>query len=67
MKIDAQSPNGNGLEIMGGFQQLLKDADRENEIENVMKRMMSGNYDNLCNVAEEVTHGSIKVVNRLTS
>ncbi len=64
MEIDAKSPDGNAFTIMGYVTRLLKDASRGDEVETVMDRMKSGNYDNLCKVAEEVTYGSIKVVNR---
>ncbi len=64
MEIDAKSPSGNAFVIMGHVQRLLEDADRGDEVETVMDRMKSRDYDYLCKVAEEVTYGSIKVVNR---
>ena len=64
MKIDAQSPDGNAYFIMGQVDRLLKACGRSDEIPAVMERMRSGNYENLCRVAEEVTFGSIQVVNR---
>lgn len=64
MEIDAKTPEGNSLVIMGIVSQLLEDSGRSDEIKDVMERMKSGNYGNLCKVAEEVTFGSITVVNR---
>jgi hypothetical protein len=63
MEIDARSPDGNAFAIMGYVSRLLKAAGREDELPAVMERMRSGDYRNLCAVAEEVTFGSIKVVN----
>jgi len=65
MDIDAQSPGGNAMAIMGAVTRLLKEVGRRDECAAVQKRMMSGNYDNVCAVAEEVTNGSIRVVNRV--
>ena len=64
MRIDAKSPQGNAVIIMGEVTKLLEAVGRGDEVEAVMDRMQSGDYDNLCDVAEEVTKGSIKVVNR---
>ena len=64
MEIDANSPDGNAYCIMGYVRRLLWDSGRELESPVVMARMKSSNYDNLCKVAEEVTFGSITVVNR---
>tara|TARA_Y100000310_G_scaffold341331_1_gene440141 strand:+ start:75 stop:281 length:207 start_codon:yes stop_codon:yes gene_type:complete len=65
MEIDAKSPEGNAYAIMGYVQRLLKEVDRFVEWPAIQERMMSGDYDNLCDVAEEVTYGTIKVVNRV--
>ena len=64
MEIDARSPDGNAFVIMGHVRNLMKAAGRADEIPRVMERMKSGDYSNLCRVAEEVTFGSIKVVMR---
>ena len=64
MRIDAKGPYGNAYSIMADVSQLLEAAGREKEVPAVMHRMRSGDYSNLCDVAEEVTHGSITVVNR---
>ena len=64
MKIDARKPEGNVFFIMGMVERLLKDSGRSREWPAVEKRMKASNYDNACDVAEEVTYGSIKVVNR---
>ncbi len=63
MEIDAKSPNGNAWCIMGHVRNLLEAADRASEIPEVMTRMKSGDYQNLCKVAKEVTRGSIVVIN----
>lgn len=64
MEIDAKSPQGNAVYIIGMVCRLLKEVGREDEVAGVRDSMMSGDYDNLCKVAEEVTFGSIQVVNR---
>jgi len=62
MEIDKSSPDGNAFAIMGYVRRLLKDTGRYDEWPEVSERMKSGDYDNLCAVAEEVSHGSIRVV-----
>jgi hypothetical protein len=62
MKIYSNRPEGNALYIMGQVSALLEAAGRRAEIPGVMKRMKSGDYANLCAVAEKVTFGSIHVV-----
>jgi hypothetical protein len=62
MKIYKNRPEGNAYYIMGQVQNLLKAAGREKEIDAVLDKMTSGNYENLCAVAKEVTFGSIEVV-----
>lgn len=64
MEIDATTPDGNAYAIMGYVRRLLEASQRIEEWPAAQKRMMSGNYDNLCDVAEEVTFGSIKIINR---
>ena len=64
MKIDAKAPEGNVYNIMGLVWNLLSAVGRKNDWPDVERRMKSGNYDNACDVAEEVTYGSIKVINR---
>ena len=64
MQIDARSTLGNAYYIMGAVEDLLKKVGRADEVAGVMQRMKSGDYENLCQVAEEVTFGSIQVVNR---
>lgn len=62
MEIDRNSPDGNAFAIMGYVSRLLKDVGRDDEIPGVIERMRSGDYENLCRVADEATFGSIKVV-----
>jgi len=64
MRIDAKGRDGNAFAIMGIVAKLLKATGRHDEIALVQARMMSGNYANLCDVAEEVSGGSIQIVNR---
>lgn len=64
MDIDAKKPEGNAYAIMGVVSNLLKECGRKDEIETIMSEMVSGDYNNLCDVAERVTYGSIKIVNR---
>jgi len=61
MIISKSSPRGNAFYIMGSVKKLLLDTGRKDEWPEILRRMESGNYDNLCAVAEEVTHGSIQV------
>jgi len=65
MKIDARAPEGNSFYIMRMVRKLLTESGREKDWPEAQERMMPGNYDNLCKVAEEVTFGSIQVVNRV--
>lgn len=62
MKIDKSSPEGNAYFIMGQVHRLLKTVGREKEWPKAQKEMTSGNYENLCRVAKEITFGSIEVV-----
>ena len=64
MDIDATAPEGNAHFIIAAVRRLLTETGREKEISAVTNRMESGDYDNLCRVAEEATYGSIRVVNR---
>ena len=64
MEIDAKSPDGNAFAIMGYVHKLLKEVGRRDEWPEIQKQMMSGNYDNLCAIAEQVSYGAIVVVNR---
>lgn len=64
MEIDAKAPEGNAFSIMGFVQELLCQSGRTDDTDDVMKRMRESDYENLCNVAEEVTFGSIRVINR---
>lgn len=60
MIIDRSSPDGNAFAIMGYVRTLLRAAGRADELPAVLERMQSGDYDNLCAVAEEVSFGSIQ-------
>ena len=59
MNIDTSGPQGNAWAIMGIVSDLLKRTDRKDEVKEVMDRMMSGDYENLCEVATEVSNGVI--------
>jgi len=64
MIIDSRGPDGNAFTIMGQVKVLLKQIGRSDEWEDIRERMFSGSYDELCDIAEEVTNGSIVVTNR---
>lgn len=64
MQIDATAPEGNVYFIMAAVRRLLIDIGREDKWPAIEARMKSGDYNNACDVAEEVTHGSVIVVNR---
>lgn len=59
--IDKRSPEGNAHAVMGYVRQFLKETGRSDEWSGVLERMTSGDYDNLCAVAEEVTEGAVVV------
>ena len=61
MKIPKDSPEANAFSVMAAVHQLLKAVDRNDEWPDIQKRMMSGDYENLCKTAKEVTFGSIEV------
>ena len=63
MIIDRKSPNGNAFVIMGYVHQLLKAASRDGEWPEIQKKMMAGDYKNLCKIATESTFGSITFKN----
>lgn len=62
MTIKKNSPQGNAFYIMGVVYKLLKEVNRGDEWPAIQKRMMGGDYDNLCRVAKEVTFGSIEIL-----
>lgn len=64
MEIDATSPDGNAFTIIGLVKRILEETNRIDEWPDIEERMMSGDYNNLCDVAEEVTYGTITVINR---
>ena len=64
MDIDARSPDGNAFAIMGAVRRLLIDSGRGDDWPDTERRMQAGDYNNLCDIAEKVTYGSIQVVNR---
>lgn len=63
MIIDRSSPDGNAFAIMAIVKRLLKESCREADWPDAQERMMSGDYENLCSVATEVTYGSIEFEN----
>lgn len=64
MVIDAHGPDGNAFAIMARVKQVLRDMGRADEWEDIRRKMMAGDYDVVCTVAEEVTGGIIQIVNR---
>ena len=63
MRIDIGLPEGNAYSILRVVQKLLRDTGQNDKIDEVMTRMKSGDYDNLCAVATEVSRGSITFYN----
>lgn len=59
MVINRKAPEGNAFVIMGYVKRLLEDSGRGKDWDAARKRMESGDYENLCKVASEVTYGSI--------
>ena len=64
MVIDAHGPDGNAFAIMARVKQVLQDMGRSEEWSDARRKMMAGDYETLCTVAEEVTGGTIQIVNR---
>jgi hypothetical protein len=64
MDIDSRAPEGNAYVIMATVHRLLRETGRFDEWPGIKTRMQSGDYNNACDVAEEVSFGSIRVVNR---
>lgn len=64
MDIDAKSPRGNAWWIIAAVRKLLIEVGRGDEVRGITSRMRAGTYDNLCNIAEEATNGTFKIVNR---
>ena len=62
MQIRKDSPEGNAYCLMGIVHKLLKQTGRGKEWPHIQKRMKSGDYENLCRVANEVTRGSIEMI-----
>ncbi|MGW8177971.1 MAG: hypothetical protein ACWGQW_04155 [bacterium] len=63
MEIDAKGPDGNAFAIMGYVRRIFREMGRKdfNEVQAVM---MSGNYEQLCEIAERETDGILTIVNR---
>jgi hypothetical protein len=59
MVIERKSPTGNAFVIMGVVQRLLRETGRSDEWPATREAMQAGDYDNLCRVAEEVSHRTI--------
>lgn len=66
MKIYASSPQGNAHSVMAAVRSLLREVGRKDEWPAIRDRMMGGDYANLCEVAKEVTYGSIEVIDDLS-
>ena len=64
LEIDARGPKGNAYEILLEVKLYLKRTGRNSEWSAVKNRMTRKDYTALCNIAEEVTNGAIKIVNR---
>lgn len=62
--IDGKSPDGNAYVIMAAVTSYLKQTDQHHRITMIMEAMRSSDYIFLCELAEEVTLGSVRVNNR---
>ena len=63
IQIITTQPEGNAYGIMGKVIRVLQDLGKSQvEIDLVLEQMKSGDYDNLCDVAEKVTEGEIEIV-----
>jgi hypothetical protein len=62
MNISKSQPEGNAFNIMIQVRRYLFLAHKSDEWPDVEKEMQDGDYDTLCEVAERVTYGSIKIV-----
>lgn len=60
--ISKSAPEGNAFNIMGQVKSVLRQTDQGDRIDDVMKKMMAGDYDALCKTAEEETFGLIEIV-----
>ncbi len=61
--IDSTSSQGNAFAVMGLIKKVLQEMGKsKTEIAEALKEMQSGDYDNLCKVAKEVTNGFVEVV-----
>jgi len=63
LMIDSTSPQGNAFAVMGLVKKVLQEMGKsKTEINEAMEAMQSGDYDNLCEIASDVTDGFVKVV-----
>ena len=59
MQIDVSKPEGNAFTVMGTVRRFLIDTARGDEVKRVLARMQAGDYKHLCEVATQVSNGSI--------
>ena len=62
--IDAKGPDGNAYVIMAAVTSYLKQTGQRDKITMIMEAMRSSDYIFLCDLAEEVTLGSVRINNR---
>jgi len=63
LMIDSTSPQGNAFAVMGLVKKVLQEMGKsKTEINEAMEAMQSGDYDNLCEIASDVTDGFVEVV-----
>ena len=61
-EIDKTSTLGNSFYIMGLVVKVMKEMGKDqDEIDEAMEAMKSGDYDDLCRTAEDVTQGYVIV------
>lgn len=61
MIIGRDTPRAKPYYLLGAVQEHLKAKARIDEWPGIRERMESGDYENMCKVAEEVTFGEVKV------
>ena len=60
--IDTASPSGNAFAIMAIVRKALREMNLSHQWEETQTRMMSGDYENLKEIATKVTNGGIKII-----
>jgi hypothetical protein len=62
MVIDPESPNGNSYFLLATVRNLFKEIGRLDEMKAVNEAAFAGDYRHLCEVVDDATFGSIRVL-----